>query len=271
MLKKHYNSIHQQTIIRWFSKIFISVSLVFFFLLIPLFASSKNNFSDLQIEKRKQLLNSGATRISSTVSGMINVSKALRGDSRFTPLKYPNSNYKNISLSTQHQLQAELENLTHPYDFVSHTALHLNEDVTITDSALFFENQLDYYPNFFQVNDLSYEEWMNLLSASSTGFTPVCHIKTYSSEYDAIIFVTPWTSTTYLYACINVSDLNRFEEGTTVTKELLIEVGLVKKELDGIKVLGNGELTKKLTVKADKFSSTAKAKIENVGGTTEVI
>ena len=74
-----------------------------------------------------------------------------------------------------------------------------------------------------------------------------------------------------VYATVNVGDLERFEEGTTVTKELLIEAGLVKKELDGIKVLGNGELTKKLTVKADKFSSTAKAKIENVGGTTEVI
>ena len=74
-----------------------------------------------------------------------------------------------------------------------------------------------------------------------------------------------------VYATVNVGDLERFEEGTTVTKELLIEAGLVKKELDGIKVLGNGELTKKLTVKANKFSSTAKTKIENVGGTTEVI
>ncbi len=74
-----------------------------------------------------------------------------------------------------------------------------------------------------------------------------------------------------VYATVNVGDLERFEEGTTITKELLIETGLVKKELDGIKVLGNGELTKKLTVKANKFSSTAKTKIENVGGTTEVI
>ena len=73
------------------------------------------------------------------------------------------------------------------------------------------------------------------------------------------------------YATVNVGDLERFEEGTEVTKELLIETGLVKKELDGIKILGNGELTKKLTVKANKFSSTAKTKIENVGGTTEVI
>ena len=74
-----------------------------------------------------------------------------------------------------------------------------------------------------------------------------------------------------VYATVNVSDLNRFEDGTVVTPELLIETGLVKKQLDGVKVLGNGELTKKLTVKATSFSKTAKTKIESVGGTIEVI
>lgn len=74
-----------------------------------------------------------------------------------------------------------------------------------------------------------------------------------------------------VYACVNVSDLNCFDENTVVTPELLIETGLVKKELDGIKILGNGELTKKLTVKANKFSDSAKMKIENIGGKTEVI
>lgn len=74
-----------------------------------------------------------------------------------------------------------------------------------------------------------------------------------------------------VYATVNVSDLNRFEDGITVTPELLIETGLVKKELDGIKVLGNGELTKKLVVKANKFSGSAKEKIENNGGKAEVI
>ena len=74
-----------------------------------------------------------------------------------------------------------------------------------------------------------------------------------------------------VYATLNVSDLNRFEEGTVVTPELLIETGLIKKELDGIKVLGNGEIAKKLTVKANAFSNTAKVKIESVGGKTEVI
>ena len=74
-----------------------------------------------------------------------------------------------------------------------------------------------------------------------------------------------------VYATVNVSDLNRFEDGTTVTPELLIETGLVKKELDRNKVLGNGELTKKLVVKANKFSGSAKEKIENNGGKAEVI
>ena len=74
-----------------------------------------------------------------------------------------------------------------------------------------------------------------------------------------------------VYATVNVSDLERFDEGTVVDTALLKNVGLINKELDGVKVLGNGELTKKLTVKANKFSDTAKEKIENVGGTTEVI
>lgn len=73
------------------------------------------------------------------------------------------------------------------------------------------------------------------------------------------------------YAVINLSDLDKFAEGTIVTPELLKEMGLIKNSLDGIKVLGNGKLTKKLTVKANKFSETAKKEIEALGGTIEVI
>ena len=74
-----------------------------------------------------------------------------------------------------------------------------------------------------------------------------------------------------VYATVNVEDLNRFADGTVVTKELLKESGLVKKELSGIKVLGNGELNKKLTIKANKFSKTALEKIEKSGSKAEVI
>lgn len=73
------------------------------------------------------------------------------------------------------------------------------------------------------------------------------------------------------YAVINVSDLEKFVDGTVVDTELLKAAGLIKKELDGVKILGNGELTKNLTVKVAAFSAAAKEKIEKVGGKAEVI
>jgi len=73
------------------------------------------------------------------------------------------------------------------------------------------------------------------------------------------------------YAIVNISSLNKFKEGTVVNPTLLIEAGLVKKEFDGVKILGNGELTVKLTVQAHKFSKTAKEAIEKVGGVAEEI
>ena len=73
------------------------------------------------------------------------------------------------------------------------------------------------------------------------------------------------------YAIVNVAALNRFNDGDVVDLEALVAAKLVRKELDGLKVLGNGELTKKLTVKATVFSATAKEKIESVGGKTEEV
>ncbi len=73
------------------------------------------------------------------------------------------------------------------------------------------------------------------------------------------------------FACVNVSDLNRYTEGTVVTKELLLKDRLIRKELSGLKVLGNGDLTVKLAVQADKFTKSASEKIEAAGGTVEVI
>ena len=74
-----------------------------------------------------------------------------------------------------------------------------------------------------------------------------------------------------VYAVINLSDLNKFEEGAIITPELLKEMGILKNQLDGVKVLGNGKLEKKLTVKANKFSQTAIEAIEKMGGKAEVI
>lgn len=73
------------------------------------------------------------------------------------------------------------------------------------------------------------------------------------------------------YAIVNVSDLNKFKDGTVVDTELLMASGLVKKVYDGVKILGNGELTSNLTVKAAKFSQSAIKKIEKAGGKAEVM
>ena len=73
------------------------------------------------------------------------------------------------------------------------------------------------------------------------------------------------------YAIVNLSDLNRFDEGTTVTAELLKQAGIVKKQLNGLKVLGNGKLEKKVNVKCNKISKSAQAAIEKAGGKVEVI
>lgn len=73
------------------------------------------------------------------------------------------------------------------------------------------------------------------------------------------------------YACVNVSELNRYAEGTIVSKELLLKDRLIRKELSGLKILGNGELTVKLAVQADKFTKSALEKIEAAGGSVEVI
>lgn len=72
------------------------------------------------------------------------------------------------------------------------------------------------------------------------------------------------------YAAINVSDLNKFEDGAVVDAQAIVAAGLIKKTLDGVKILGNGELSKKLTVNVAAFSASAKQKIEQAGGTAEV-
>ena len=73
------------------------------------------------------------------------------------------------------------------------------------------------------------------------------------------------------FAVVNLSDLNRYEENTEVTPELILNDRIVSKQLDGIKILGRGKLEVKLTVKAHKFSTSAKEAIEAAGGTVEVI
>ncbi|WP_367369917.1 50S ribosomal protein L15 [Latilactobacillus curvatus] len=73
------------------------------------------------------------------------------------------------------------------------------------------------------------------------------------------------------YTVVNLNDLNRFEDGAEITSTVLIEAGVVKNELSGVKLLANGELNKKLNIKVSKYSEAAKAAVEAAGGSIEVI
>ena len=73
------------------------------------------------------------------------------------------------------------------------------------------------------------------------------------------------------FATVNVQSLNRFDDGAVVDGDALINAGIIKNVLDGVKILGNGELSKKLSVKANAFTNSAKHKIESAGGSAEVI
>lgn len=213
MLKKKTQSIHYQAVFQWFFRIFITVSLIFCFSLIPLFASSQNIFTDLQKEKRKQMLHSGTTEISSTITGMLNTSSMLMSDERFIHLLYKNIDYTDFTITAQRQMRNTLNSLTSPFEAITNTTLLLDENVIITNNSIFFEYSLPYYPNFFQVDNLSYEEWVNLLASTGTGFTPACNIATYRTSYDALTYVIPWSNGSYLYSCIPVETI----------KELVIE------------------------------------------------
>lgn len=216
MTEKRSKSIHYQAILQWFFKIFIIIALVFCIALIPLFASMKNTFSKLQEEKRRQLLLSGTSQISSVVRGMINTSDTLLSDQRFLQLHYKNVDSNEISVSTQRQLRHFLTDLTISIEPLKNITLLLDKNAVVSKDALFFDNDTDYYPTFFQADNMSYDEWVNLLKDTGTGFTPVHHIKTYSSEYDAITFVTPWSNTSYIYTCLPVTTLKEMvmEEST---------------------------------------------------------
>lgn len=198
-----------RTISQWFLNIFIIISFLFCLALIPLLIYLQNTFTGLQLEKSKQQLNSGISQITSTVNGLLNISVILSSDSRFLTLHYKKADYTNISATTRNQLQDTFENLTFSFQPLSHAALLLAQNVVITDDTVFFEDHTCYYPDFFSVNGLSYTEWEQLLSDNGTGFLPVCRVKTHKTEYDALIFTTPWMNSTYIYACMNISDIKK--------------------------------------------------------------
>ena len=205
-MKRKYST-QAQSILRRFFTIFIVIFLLFSIMLIPLFLYLQNVFTELQIEKSKQQLNTGVTKLQEIVVGMMNISDALLDDTRFISLSYTNTEYSQVNVTTRNQLNHAFSSLIKPYDEITYAALQLKQNVVLTNDAVFFEDINIYYPDFFCVNDLSFEEWALLLEENKNRLIPASRIKTYTDEYEALIYPVKWRDSAYLYACIDVEDI----------------------------------------------------------------
>lgn len=210
MRKGHTTQNH--SIFQWFLLIFTLTSLIFCLALFPLVAYLQSTFSELQTEKARQQLNTGATELEDTVKGILHLSTMLSSDPRFVVLRYDEPDYSAVPANIRNQIKSTFSGLLYPLETISDAALLFDQNVVITQSTIFFEDYTCYYPEFFCVDDLTYEEWETLLSERKSGFLPIHHITTYQREYDALIYVTRWGSYAYIYACIDISTI----------KELLI-------------------------------------------------
>lgn len=210
MRKEH--SIQNHAIFQWFLLIFTLTSVIFCLALFPLFAYLQSTFSELQMEKARQQLNTGAAELEDTVTGILNASSILSSDPRFVVLRYDEPDYSAVPANIRNQIKSIFSGLVYPLETISDAALLFDQNVVITQSTIFFEDYTSYYSDFFCVDDLTYEEWEQLLAEKKSGFLPVHRIKTPKKEYDALIYVTKWGSSAYIYACLDISDI----------KELLI-------------------------------------------------
>lgn len=204
-----YTSNLKFTVVRRFLLIFTVISIVFCIALIPIFAYLQNVFGKLQLEKISQRMNMGIMQIENMVSGVLNTSQTLSKDLRFIPLCYRNPDYGNIATDVQIQLRKTFDSLTSPLDhIVTDTVLLLDENVAVFPEKAFWNNKgTRFYPDFFCVDDLSYQEWYELLEENMGGFMPVHHITAYEGEYDAIIYAIRWGHSAYLYATLDVTTL----------------------------------------------------------------
>ncbi|MBQ8233933.1 MAG: helix-turn-helix transcriptional regulator [Lachnospiraceae bacterium] len=204
-----YTSNLKFTVVRRFLLIFTVISIVFCMALIPIFAYLQNVFGKLQLEKISQRMNMGITQIENMVSGVLNTSQTLSKDLRFIPLYYRDPDYSNIPTDIQIQLRKIFDSLTAPLDNIATDAvLLLDENVAVFPEKAFWNNMgTKFYPDFFCVDDLSYQEWYELLEENMGGFMPVHHITAYEGEYDAIIYAIRWGHSAYLYATLDVTTL----------------------------------------------------------------
>lgn len=200
---------HSHTVFQWFSTIFIIISLIFCLALVPLFLYLQNTFTNLQLEKSRQQLNTGISEIEAVTADVLNISQLLLEDSRFLPLRYRMADYSALPANTRLQLKNTFSCMMLPIDSVFHAALQIEENVALAKNSVYFEGLTCYYPDFFSVNDLEYEAWVQLLSEHRSDFLPICSVRLNGKEYEALIFSAKWTNNSCLYACIETNEVKR--------------------------------------------------------------
>ena len=208
-MKGKINVSPTKSIFRWFLICFLSFSLLFFIALIPLISYCRGVFTDLEIRKSTQQMDFGVSQIENTITGVVSASQSLTNDIRFLPFLYLEPDYTAISVSVRNQIKDYLNGLLLPLSLVSDSALQFSQDVVITPSRTIFNEQPGYYPYFFHIEDMDYEEWITMLKENGSGFLPVQRVVTNVKSYDALIYSIPWTTSSYLYVCMDIAAIKQ--------------------------------------------------------------
>lgn len=220
----------QKSIISWFQISFLCFSIIFLLTLLPLIFYCRNVFTDLEIQKSSQQMTAGIAQLEDNVAGIVSAASSLSSDSRFLPFRYINPDYSSIPVSIRMQLKFHLNSLMFPLSLVSDSALHLSENIVVTPSITIFNETPEYYPFHFRVEGMEYEEWMALLEEQGSGFLPALQITVNgATTYDALIYSVPWGIDSYLYACMNISDIKQ----TLIAKSDLDTYFLTLSNLNG--------------------------------------
>ncbi|MBQ8233171.1 MAG: helix-turn-helix transcriptional regulator [Lachnospiraceae bacterium] len=208
-IHKNKLSLPKRSIFRWFFIGFFSFSMIFFIALLPLYNYCRETFTQLKIKEISKQMSFGITQLDSAVSGIMNASASMASNAQFYPLQYRTVNYSAIPVNDRLQMRRYLETLIRPFDLVTDCALQISEEDAVTMSLTTFENPIGYYPFYFNVADLSYDEWTSILSEASPGFLPVLHVTTPYSSYDALIYSINWNRDRYFYASFNVNEIKK--------------------------------------------------------------
>ncbi len=185
---------------------FAVISMVFVLLMFPVFNYLNKTVSELMVKRIESQLNYGAMQIEQTVKVMVNAGQSLSKDMRFLPLHYKEIDYDEFSFSMCNNLQRSFSSLIRTTEYISDSVLQFEEDIAFTPEHTYYRSH-PFYPNYFQVNDLSYEEWQKMLSKNKNQFMKVCQIKNSNTTYEALIYVLEWKRDVYIYACVDVQDL----------------------------------------------------------------